>query len=90
MSQNKSSANHNPEEQLRHDEYLEEMGASRMNKTHGGELVEAISVEDLVLMNDPNCTHDVMVRDPSETIGIAFVCKNPKCGIVKIISNIEE
>lgn len=73
-----------PEEQLKHDEYQEELGASRVNKAHGGELVEAISPDDLELMNDPECKHKTMVLDPTETLGTAYVCANPKCGIVAI------
>lgn len=73
-----------PEEQLKHDEYQEEIGASRVNKIHGGELVEAISTDDLVTVSDPECKHETMVLDPTETLGTAYVCANPKCGIVAI------
>lgn len=81
---NQETPKPSPEEQLKHDEYQEELGASRLNKQHGGELVEAISPEDLVLMNDPECKHETMIPDPTETLGTAYVCANPKCGIVAI------
>ena len=81
---NQDSHKPSPEEQLKHDQYKEEIGASRINKVHGGELVEAISVEGLVLMNDPECKHETMIPDPTETLGTAYVCATPKCGIVAI------
>lgn len=57
-------------------------GASRVNKTHGGELVEAIAPEDLESFNDASCKHEKMVRDPSEKDFIAFMCANPDCNVV--------
>lgn len=83
-SEHNNQATPSPEEQLKHDEYQEELGASRLNKQHGGELVEAISPDDLEVMNDPECKHENMVLDPTETLGTAYVCANPKCGIVAI------
>lgn len=77
-------------QQLEHDKYLEEMGASRVSKSHGGELVEAISTDDLEVMNDPECTHEVMLPDESEDLGSAYVCANPKCGIVAIYNKGEK
>lgn len=56
----------------------------RVDSTHGGQVVEAIAPEDLELMNDPDCKHELLVRDPSETEFNAFVCANPDCGIVAI------
>lgn len=58
---------------------------SRVDDQHGGELVEEIRSENIVLMNDPNCTHERMLRDETETDFLAFQCANPKCGIVKLI-----
>lgn len=33
-------------------------------------------------LNDTECTHDVLVPDPEDTIGDAvyYGCQNPKCG----------
>lgn len=83
-------SNPTPEEQLRHDEYLEEMGASRVAKAHGGELVEAISLDDLVTTNDPSTCEHEWEHDPTEKLGIAVRCVKPKCGIVKIANNSNE
>jgi hypothetical protein len=58
---------------------------SRVDKEHGGEIVEAIAPKELELMNDPNCKHENMTRDPSETDFNAFICDNPKCGIIAIL-----
>lgn len=57
---------------------------SRMEKTHGGEVVEAVAEEELVLVNDPECKHELLVRDPTETEFNAFICANPNCGVVAI------
>lgn len=56
--------------------------ADRVSKEHGGEVVEAIAPEELELMNDPECKHDNLVRDETETDFNAFQCSNSKCGIV--------
>lgn len=77
-------------QQIEHDKYLEELGGSRVSKSHGGELVEAISVDDLELMNDPDCKHETMIPDPTEDLGTAYVCANPKCGIVAIYNKEEK
>ena len=92
MSQQSNASNNptdntqlpSPEEQLKHAQYQEDIGASRVNKIHGGELVEAISTEDLVTVSDPDCKHETMILDPTETLGTAYVCANRKCGIVAI------
>lgn len=61
----------------------EEAGVqSRVTKTHGGELVEAIAPEDLESFNDADCKHEKLIRDPSETDFNAFACANPKCNEV--------
>ena len=54
----------------------------RVEKVHGGTNVEEI--ETLELINDPTCKHISMSRDYTETDFIAFVCDNPKCGMVKL------
>lgn len=56
----------------------------RVEGVHGGENVEEI--EKVELMNDPECIHEQMHRDYTETDFIAFVCDNPKCGMVKLFN----
>lgn len=58
------------------------------SKKHGGELVEAISIDDLITINDPSCQHETMVRDFSEEDYLAFKCKNPNCGVVKLFDKV--
>lgn len=62
---------------------------SRLDKVHGGELVEAISPEDLESFNDPDCKHVTLVRDPSETEFNAFMCANPKCNVVVLYDKVK-
>lgn len=64
------------------DDRRAEYSDGRMKKTHGGEVVESIAPEEVELINDPECKHEQLVRDESETDFNAFVCANPKCGIV--------
>lgn len=52
---------------------------TRMGKTHGGEVVEAISPDELESFNDADCKHEKLIRDKSETDFIAFMCANPDC-----------
>lgn len=66
------------------DERREKTEQTRMGKTHGGELVEAIAPSELESFNDPNCKHERLVRDPSETEFNAFVCANPDCNEVVV------
>lgn len=54
----------------------------KVTRSHGGEVVEAIAPEEVELMNEPDCKHKTLVRDPSETEFNAFICTNPKCGVV--------
>lgn len=61
---------------------------SRVDETHGGELLEAISPEDLESFNDPDCKHERLVRDASETEFNAFMCSNPKCNIVVLYDKV--
>lgn len=55
---------------------------SRVDETHGGELLEAVAPEDLESFNDANCKHVTLVRDASETEFNAFMCANPDCNII--------
>lgn len=59
-----------------------EVTPDKVSKTHGGTLVEAVSVEDLESFNDADCKHERLLRDESETEFIAFTCANPKCNEV--------
>lgn len=80
----KTNRSSSPEEDARR----EERNQSRVNRVHGGQIVEAISEEELELMNDPYCKHPNMVRDPTETDFNAFICDNPKCGEVAIVDKV--
>lgn len=64
------------------DERRDKEAPNRVSKIHGGKLVEAISPEDLESFNDTECKHVTLIRDPSETEFIAFICSNPKCSEV--------
>lgn len=57
----------------------EEHQPSRVDKEHGGELVEAIAQEDLVSVNDASCKHEKLVRIQDELAANAFECSNPNC-----------
>ena len=57
---------------------------SRVDKTHGGEIVEAISPGDLESFNDSDCQHPELVLDPTETDFKAFMCANPYCNEVML------
>lgn len=62
------------------DERRAEANKGRIESVHGGEVVESIAPEELELMNDPECKHEKLVRDESETDFNAFVCSNEDCG----------
>lgn len=64
------------------DERRAEVAKGRVEKTHGGEVVESIAPEDVELMNDPECKHEQLVRDETETDFNGFICANPDCGVV--------
>lgn len=64
----------------------EEGVQTRMQKTHGGELVEAVSQEELESFNDADCKHENFTRDESETDFNAFTCANNKCNVVVIFN----
>lgn len=55
---------------------------SRVDKAHGGDMVEAIATEDLESFNDSDCKHAKTVPDPSETEFKAYMCANPACNVV--------
>lgn len=55
---------------------------SRVNKVHGGDVVEEIDKPTPI--NQPGCPHTNMSRDYTETDFIAFMCDNPKCGVVAL------
>lgn len=74
----REQSSNTPEEDAKRDE----RNQSRVNRSHGGNMVEAIAPEELEPMNEPNCPHTTATRDHSETDFIAFVCDNPKCGLV--------
>ena len=61
-----------------------EASQGRVEKIHGGKLVESVAAEELELMNDPECKHEKLIRDPSETEFNAFICANPNCGTIVI------
>lgn len=55
---------------------------SRVDKSHGGQIVEAVAPEDLESFNDAECKHEKVVRDPSEKDFVAFMCASPACNVV--------
>lgn len=55
---------------------------SRVDKTHGGELVEAIAPGELESFNDADCKHEKLIRDETEKDFNAFLCANPLCNEV--------
>lgn len=64
------------------DKLQDERGQSRVDKTHGGKVVESISPDKLESFNDDKCKHERLVRDASETDFNAFECANPLCNEV--------
>lgn len=68
------------------DDRRAENSRTRMDKTHGGELVEAVSLEELESFNDADCKHENLIRDETETDFNAFICANNKCNEVVIFS----
>lgn len=75
--ENKASS---PEE----DAIREERNQSRVNRSHGGNLLEAVAPEELEPMNDTECVHETAIRDFTEKDFIAFKCANPRCGLVRL------
>jgi hypothetical protein len=68
------------------DEARNEERPDKVSRTHGGEVVEAIAPEELESMNEPECKHERLIRDVSEDDFNAFICANPKCGIVVLFN----
>ena len=64
------------------DAQREKTEPTRMGKIHGGKVVEAISPDDIVSVNDDIFNHELFVRDETEKDFNAFVCSNPACGEV--------
>lgn len=62
---------------------------SRVDKVHGGEVVESIAQEDLVSFNDADCKHENLVREEGDggfDVDMnVFVCSNPKCNEVFVL-----
>ena len=54
----------------------------KVTAKHGGKVVETISEDELISVQDSNCKHEKLVRDPSEDEFNAFMCANPNCGVV--------
>lgn len=55
---------------------------SRVDSVHGGQVVENITEDELVSVNDAECKHEKLVLDPTEKDFRAFMCANPNCGVV--------
>lgn len=70
------------------DEPIKPEPKSRLDKEHGGEMVEAISTDELESVNDAGCQHKLLVRDASETEFNAFMCSNPECGVVVLYDKV--
>ena len=56
----------------------------KVTAKHGGKVVETVSKEELISVNDSECKHKNLVRDHSETEWNAFMCDNPNCAIIVI------
>lgn len=63
--------------------------ASRVDKVHGGEIVEAVSAQDLESFNDADCKHLELIRDETEEDFNAFMCVNPLCNEVMLYDKSE-
>lgn len=52
------------------------------NTGNNDEDVTIVKMDEQVPINDVECTHEVLVSDPKDTIGDATYhgCNNPKCG----------
>ena len=85
----KSKQQHQRSSSPEEDAKREERNLSRVNRAHGGNLVEAVAPEELVPMNDATCKHEGAIRDFSEKDFIAFKCANPECGEVRLFDKAE-
>lgn len=54
----------------------------RVDTSHGGEIVEAVSPEELHSFNDADCKHEKVIPDPTEVDFDAYLCANEKCSVV--------
>ncbi len=64
------------------DEQRSKETQGRVETVHGGTLVEGISPEELIPVNDADCKHEKVVPDPTEEDFDAYMCANEKCGVV--------
>lgn len=62
---------------------------SRVNKTHGGEVVATISVDDLESFNDAECKHVKLIRDSDEIAPNTFACANEKCNEIFLFDKVK-
>ncbi len=51
----------------------------RTDRVHGGEMVEMVTYDSLEAMNDADCKHPELIRDPDDGDWNAFHCSNNKC-----------
>lgn len=62
--------------------------SSRVDKTHGGEIVESVAPQDLESFNDADCKHKKLIRDETETDFNAFMCANTLCNEVMLYDKV--
>jgi hypothetical protein len=62
---------------------------SRVNKTHGGNVVESVSKDDLTSFNDATCKHKVVVPDDDPLATNTYVCENPDCNEVFLFDEVK-
>ena len=67
----------NPEKEEKREEKK-----SRVDSVHGGTLVQAISKEDLVSVNDADCKHNFSIRLDDDGDFTTMGCTNPNCSEV--------
>lgn len=65
------------------DEHLKK-SPDKVTAKHGGKVVESISEDELISVNDSECKHKSLTRDPTEKQWNAFICDNPNCAVVVI------
>lgn len=61
----------------------------RVERKHGGDNVEEITLASLVSVNDVSCKHEKLIPDPTETLGDAYLCANPDCAQVFIYDTLK-
>jgi len=62
---------------------------SRVDKTHGGNIVESVSLKDLESFNDSACKHENLVRDSDELAHNTFACANLNCNEIFLYDKVE-